>query len=190
MNVLGLRLWFINSRCGSMLEKRKRLVLLVPWLMLCASAATASMPAPRADVASLDALPIVLPKPYEPAADADAAVNAAFVRARSSGKRVLIELGGNWCADCVILTNVMRLPNVAPFIEAHYEVVLVDVGRFNRNLQIPARFGFTHRLEGVPVVLVTDADGKLLNTADTTALVPSRDMTPQAIVDWLARWAN
>jgi len=105
-------------------------------------------------------------------------------------KPVLLELGGNWCEDCIILTNVMKLPTVAPFIDAHFEVVLVDVGRFNRNLQIPARFGFTHHLEGAPFVIVTDANGKVLNTGETTSLITSRAKTPQAMVDQLASWAS
>ena len=171
------------------MRKTLRSALMCLWLGLSATGAMAAS-APKADLPDLENLPLAIPRPYDPSADADAQVDAAFARARGSGKRVLIELGGNWCADCIILTNVMRLPSVAPFIDAHYEVVLVDVGRFNRNLQIPARFGFTHRLEGVPVVLVTDANGKLLNAGDTTALVTSRSMSAQAIVDWLARWAD
>lgn len=151
---------------------------------------SAGAPAPKVGIANLNKLPIVVEKPYDTSADADAAVNAAFAQARASGKRVLIDLGGNWCADCIILSNVMRLPEVAPFIAANYEVVMVDVGRFNRNLQIPARFGITHRLEGVPFMLVVDPDGKLLNTGHTASLDEARTMEPQAMVDWLASWTK
>jgi hypothetical protein len=84
----------------------------------------------------------------------------------------------------------MDLPAVAPFIARHYDVVHVDVGRFNRNLQIPARFGFTKRLEGVPMVLIADKNGKLLNRDNTFVFADARSMKPQAIVDWLARWAR
>jgi hypothetical protein len=102
----------------------------------------------------------------------------------------LIDLGGNWCPDCIILANVMRLPEVAPFVAANYEVVMVDVGRFNRNLQIPARFGLTHRLEGVPFMLVVDPDGKLLNAGNAATLDEAHAMKPQALVDWLASWTK
>jgi hypothetical protein len=102
----------------------------------------------------------------------------------------LIDLGGNWCPDCVILTNVMRLPEVAPFIAAHYEIVLVDMGRFNKNMQIPKRFGVTERIQGAPALLVVDPDGKLLDAGHITELDTARAMQPQAIVDWLATWAG
>ncbi|HEY5347623.1 MAG TPA: thioredoxin family protein [Rhizomicrobium sp.] len=155
-------------------------------MMLAATAA----PAPKAGIADLSALPIVTMHPYDEQADADAAVAAAFARARKNHKRVLIDLGGNWCPDCIVLANVMRLPGVAPFITAHYEVVAVNVGRFDTNLQIPARFGITGRLEGVPSVLIATPNGKLINRGHTTALVDARAMTPQAIIDWLASWTK
>ena len=119
------------------------------------------------------------------------AVAAAFARARKSHKRVLIDLGGNWCGDCVVLANVMQLPEMKPFLAAHYEIVSVDVGRFDKNLQIPARFGIKKRLAGVPSLLIVEPDGKtLLDAGDVSALADARHMTPQGLADWLAKWAK
>lgn len=148
-----------------------------------------SATAPRVSVASLSDI-VVPDRPYDESADADAAVTKAFARAKVEHKRVLIDLGGNWCADCRILAGVMALPEVKHLLDTHYVVVLVDVGRFNRNLQIPARFGITKRLEGVPSVLVAEPDGRLLDAGHIAALDDARSMTPQAIADWLARWAR
>jgi thiol:disulfide interchange protein len=41
-------------------------------------------------------------------------VAAAFARAQKSHKRVLIDLGGNWCVDCLVLANFVRLAGNAP----------------------------------------------------------------------------
>lgn len=128
--------------------------------------------------------------PFNEDADANREVAAAFAQARSQNKRVLIDLGANWCADCRILAGIMELPEVRRFVETYFVVVPVDVGRLNRNLQIPGQFGITQRLEGVPAVLVVDADGTLLNGGHFFALVDARSMTPQALVDWLAHWAR
>jgi len=145
---------------------------------------------PRVLLTDLSHLPMTIPAPYDESANADAAVDAAFTRAKESGKRVLIVLGGNWCADCVVLANVNALPEVKPFLDQHFERVSVDVGRFDRNLQIPARFGITERLKGVPTVLVATADGKLVNPGDPFTLTNSTTMTPQAIMDWTAQWVD
>jgi thiol-disulfide isomerase/thioredoxin len=104
---------------------------------------------------------------------------------------VLIDLGGNWCGDCLVLANLMRLPELKRFLKAHYEIVSVDVGRFDKNLQVPARFGITKRLEGVPAILIVEPDGKtLVDAGHVAALADARHMTPQGLADWLAQWAK
>lgn len=133
-------------------------------------------------------LPDPLPTPYQPAADARADLDRALARARSTGKRVLIELGGNWCADCRVVAGVLAIPEAKRFMDEHYVVVTVDVGRMDRNLDIPGRFGVT--LAGVPTLLVLDGEGRLLNAATSAELTSARDMKPQAILDYFARWSD
>jgi thiol-disulfide isomerase/thioredoxin len=167
----------------------KRIGLVALGLMAVAVAASGA-PAPKVSVATMAALPVVERHPYDEAADAPKAVDAAFARAKKSGKRVLIDLGGNWCGDCVVLANIMQLPEMKSFIAAHFEVVAVDVGRFDKNLAVPARFGITKRLEGVPSVIIADADGTQVNAGNVSALADARHMTPQGVADWLAQWAK
>jgi hypothetical protein len=89
-----------------------------------------------------------------------------------------------------VLANLMQLPEMRRFLGAHYDLALVDVGRFNKNLQIPARFGITKRLQGVPSVLIATPAGKLVNAGNVAALANASTMNPQATADWLARWAK
>jgi hypothetical protein len=166
-----------------------RWILAAAALAIMSSAAHAAT-APKLHIATLADLPVEEMRPYNESANADAVVKAAFARAKKDHKLVLIDLGGNWCGDCIVLANLMDLPEMKRFVSAHYEAVSVDVGRFDKNLQIPARFGITKRLEGVPSVLIATPDGKLVNEGHTAALADSRDMTPQAIADWIAQWTK
>jgi hypothetical protein len=163
--------------------------LLTAVLLLAALPAGAAT-APKPSIASLAQLPVVTMQPYDEKANADAQVAAAFDRAKKSHKRVFIDLGGNWCGDCLILANFVQLPEMRRFMQAHYEEVSVDVGRFNRNLQIPARFGVTKKLEGVPALLIVTPDGKLVNGDQVFATADARNMTPQSLADYLARYAD
>lgn len=129
-----------------------------------------------------------LPLPYDEQADANRAVTEALERARQSGRRVLVDLGGNWCGDCRVFAGILKVPQVHDFVAGHFEVVIVDVGRFTRNLDIPARFG-VDKLKAAPTILIISPNGTLLNGDDIIALQDARSMTPQAVVDWLARWA-
>ena len=169
-----------------------RLTTLLPALAALSFLATGApaATAPHMNIASLADLPVVERAPYDENADADAAVNAAFARAKKNGKRVLIDLGGNWCGDCIVLANLMQRPELKRFLAANFEIVSVDVGRFNKNLQIPARFGITQRLEGVPSVIIAETDGTFVNPGHIAALADARHMTPQAIADWLAQWTK
>jgi len=152
--------------------------------------AFAALPAPQMkSVTEMAQLATPLPTPYDSRRNADADLAATIAKAKASGKRVLIDLGGNWCTDCRILAGVMELPELKPFIEEHYEVVSIDVGRMNKNMQIPARYGVT-KLDGVPTVLIVDTNGKLLNATNAADLADARSMNPQGIANWLARWAK
>ena len=164
-----------------------------PWLfvaLLLATPALAAVPTPKLTIASLQQLPIVTMRPYDEKANANAQVDRAFAKAKKSGKRVLIDLGGNWCPDCIVLANFLELPEMRRFMGAHYEVAMVDVGRFDRNLQVPARFGFKTRLKGVPTLLIATPDGKLVNRDDVFATTSATTMTPKALADYLAKYAK
>ena len=163
--------------------------LLASLLLLAAFPAQAAPP-PKPSIARWEQLSVATVQPYNEAANADAQVAAAFARAQKSHKRVLIDLGGNWCVDCIVLANFVRLPEMRRFMEAHYEEVLVDVGRFNRNLQVPARFGITERLKGVPALLIVTPEGKLVNGDNIFATADAHSMTPQAIAAYLAKYAD
>ena len=156
-------------------------------LTVTLAVADAAMTAPHVRIAEIKQLPTPLPYPYDERANADAAVDAAFARAKASGKRVLVDLGGNWCPDCRILAGVMALTEVKPFLDQHFEIVSVDVGRFDRNLQIPARFRIA-KLSGVPWLVIAKPDGTVLASSDE--FTDARHGRPQAMVDWLAHWAN
>jgi thiol-disulfide isomerase/thioredoxin len=153
---------------------------------------TAAAPAPKLRLTDYAQLRTPLPYPYDETADADAELNRALARARATNKLVLIDLGGNWCGDCRILAATMEQTELKPFLAKHYEIVVVDVGRFDRNLQIPARYGITTRLEGVPALLVVDPrTGKqLVSRAKVAELADARHMRPQALADWLAQWTR
>lgn len=163
---------------------------LVATALLFAGCSAAAAPAPQLPITSFEQLPQPLPYPYDEKADAKAAVATALARAKARHVPLLIDLGGNWCPDCRILAGVMRMPEMKRFLAGHYEIVAVDIGRMDRNLRIPRRYGID-RLEGVPAVLIVDpVSDRLINRDRIFALADARSMTPQALADWLASWTK
>ncbi len=155
------------------------------------SGAASADPAPKMPFATMAELPIVEKHVYDEDANADKVVDEALARAKKNNKLLLIDLGGNWCPDCIILHNLMEVPEMKKFVDTHYEVALVDVGRFDKNAQIGARYGYNTRLKGVPTVLVVDPKtNKVINGERVFALSTARSQTPQALADYLANWTN
>ncbi len=124
--------------------------------------------------------------PYDTTADAHAQVDAAFAAARSSGRDVLIDFGANWCPDCRMLNGVMQMPAVKAWRDSRFETVMVNVDRFNVNMDVAARFGVT--VKQIPTVLVLTPQGRLLDPDGSLALGNARAMSPQAAVDQIAAW--
>jgi len=153
-------------------------------------AALAQQAAPRLKARTLAQLPIPLPAPYDATRDAGKDIDAALARAKKSGKPLLIDLGANWCVDCRVLAGVLELPEMRSWLARNFELVQVDIGIFDRNLDLPRRFGGAP-LEAVPAILVVDPrTGRLRNRDDILGLGDARLLQPQQMADWLARWTR
>ena len=152
---------------------------------IAAPMAIAAVPAPKVAATMTDLAP--LPTPYDTTADGTAQVAAGLARAKAHHKLLLVDLGGNWCPDCRVLAAVMALPTVKAFVDQHYEVVMIDIGRRDKNLGIAERYHAD--IKGVPAVLIVDPrTDALKNSGHYGALSDARSMTPQALADWLASW--
>jgi thiol-disulfide isomerase/thioredoxin len=155
------------------------------------TSAASAAPAPKLPYVTMAELPIVSMQVYDEKANADQVVDAAMARAKKNHKLLLLDMGGNWCPDCVVLHNLMLVPSMAKFMDAHYEVAMVDVGKFDRNPQIGARYGYNTRLKGVPTILVVDSQtNKVINGEQVFALSNAGHQTPQDLADYLARWTE
>ncbi len=124
---------------------------------------------------------------YDPNADAKAASDSALARARAEHKLVLVDLGGDWCLDCVVLDRLFQDETVAAYLAAHYQVVRVDIGRFDRNLDIDQKYG--HPIEGgVPAAVVLNRKGKVVMATRNGALESARRMTAAEVLKLLQQW--
>ena len=115
------------------------------------------------------------PRPYHAERNAAQDVDAALERAKLRGNRVLLVMGANWCHDSRGLAAKFEKPQFQTLIDLNYELVYVDVGMKNRNIDIAQRYGIND-IVGTPTVLVLTADGVLLNrdTAPTWRNADSR----------------
>ncbi len=111
------------------------------------------------------------PPIYDEAADAKAQVNAALAKAKKENRRVLIQWGANWCGWCHLLHDKFKSDkDVTKKLLYEYDVVLVDIGQFDKNTDLAGKYGADLKGNGVPFLTILDADGKVLANQETEAL--------------------
>lgn len=134
-------------------------------------------------------LPRVLPQPYRADADATTELEQAFQRSMASGRRVLVDLGANWCPDCRALAGMFQLPEFKRLIAERYEHVYVDVNRFERNMHVVRALGIDD-LNGIPTVLVFSPERRLLNRATSEEWHDASTRNAQHAFNYFWRWSR
>lgn len=124
--------------------------------------------------------------PYDESADAKAALEQALTAAKARQVPVLVILGANWCEDCRALAAAMQRGKSAELIAREFEVVKVDVGNFNRNLDLAARFG-NPIAKGIPAAVVLSPAGQVVYATKAGELADARRMSDSGIYDFFKR---
>ena len=123
------------------------------------------------------------PPPYDEKADAKADLQRALSAAKSSGTPVLVIFGANWCPDCRALDKALSTGKNAELVAREFKVVKVDVGQFDRNLDLAARYGNPIK-KGIPAAVVLSADGEVLYATRLGELADARHMSDTGIYDF------
>ena len=128
------------------------------------------------------------PPIYDEGVDAKAAIQATLADAAKAKLPVLVVFGANWCGDCRMLDNSFKHGPSSPLIAQHFKVIKVDVGRFDRNVDIAERYRVPLK-KGIPAVAVLSPQGKLLYATEGGELADARKMGDQGVYDFFTRVA-
>ncbi len=123
------------------------------------------------------------PLPYDESADAKASLQQALARAQAGQRPVLVIFGANWCEDCRALDQSLKQGRNAALMALEFEVVKVDVGRFNRNLDVARAYGDPIG-KGIPAAVVLSADNRVLYATRAGELADARRMSETGIHDF------
>lgn len=123
------------------------------------------------------------PLPYDESADARAVIRGALAAVGKGPRRVLIVFGANWCEDCRSLDTALKSGRNAELMAREFEVVKVDVGRFDRNLDVAKTYGDPIR-HGIPAAVVLSAGQQVLYATKAGELSNARRMSATGVYDF------
>ena len=136
-----------------------------------------------ADIAAVAALNAQ----FDPARDPVADLETAKVEARRGGKRIVLDVGGEWCSWCHLLDAFMEGDSeIRRFRDANYVWMKVNYSEDNENAAFLSRFPV---ITGYPHLFVLDADGQLLHSQFTGELEKGKGYDHSKFFSFLKEWA-
>ena len=139
-------------------------------------------------IVSVMAPAVAADAPYNEQADAKADIRATLAAAQQARLPVLVVFGANWCGDCRMLDTAFKTGASAPLMAKNFKIVKVDVGRFDRNVDIATAYGVPLK-SGIPAVAVLAADGRLLYATAGGELADARKMGDAGVLDFFTKVA-
>ena len=121
--------------------------------------------------------------PYDTSANAAAQVQQALAQARQNHKPVLLFFGANWCEDCRSLAASLKTPANAQLMARDFNVVKIDVGNFDHNLDVVKRYG-DPIAKGIPAAVLVAPDDRVLYSTKGGELSNARTMSADGVHDF------
>lgn len=125
------------------------------------------------------------PNLYRADADARQEIAQTLTEAAKEKKRVLLVFGATWCTDCYALDYGFHQPRIEPLLNANFKVVHVDVGRYDKNLDLAQKYHVDLE-KGIPSLAVLSPQGAVLYS--TGEFERARVMTEEDIIQFLNAW--
>ena len=124
--------------------------------------------------------------PYDEKADAKADIRQALTQAATANTPVIVVFGANWCGDCKALDAAMKHGASAPLLSRDFKVVKVNVGRFDKNLDVAQSYGVPLK-KGIPAVVILSSKNEVLRATRDGELANARTLGDKGIYDLFKR---
>jgi thiol:disulfide interchange protein len=155
------------------------LLLLIPLMGTTVIARVASSQATK---------PASKPPIFDPTRDAAKDIEQAIEQAAKTGKRVLLDVGGNWCSWCYELERYFEAhKDLRALRDQNYVTVKVNWSPENQNEEVLSKYP---KIPGYPHLFVLDKNGKLIHSQDTSELEDGRkSYNLEKFTAFLKEWA-
>lgn len=112
----------------------------------------------------------------------------AIKEARATNRRILLDVGGEWCVWCRRLdTLFLKNADLSALLHSNFVVVKVHYdNNVNKNEKFLSRYP---KIPGYPHLFVLDKNGKLLKSQDTGELEEGKGHSKEKVMAFLQTWS-
>ncbi len=124
---------------------------------------------------------------FDPARDPAKDLKVAIKEAKKSNKRILLDVGGEWCIWCHRVDSFfVANKDVNDFLHNNYIVVKVNYSKENKNEKFLSAYP---KVTGYPHFFILDKKGKLLHSQNTGELEEGKGYSIEKMKNFLKQWA-
>jgi thioredoxin-related protein len=124
---------------------------------------------------------------FDPSRDPEKDLNKAIEEGKRTGKRILLDVGGEWCIWCHYLDKFFKEnKDVSEFMTKNFVVLKINYSKENENEEFLSKFP---KIPGYPHLFVLDKNGKFLYSQDTSELEKGRGHDKDKVFAFLKKWA-
>ncbi len=132
----------------------------------------------------------VYEKVYDESLNAIEQIDQAIEEAQASGRKVVCQVGGNWCPWCLRFADfITHDKEIADLIAKHYVYIHVNTSKANKNKEALVRLGNPGRF-GYPVFVILDHDGSVLHIQSSAYLEQDKSYDRKKVLEFFANWTD
>ena len=162
-----------------------QILLLVVLANVCSIAQTAKLTQPS-DVTTVRKSSFPREK-FDPARNAKADLELAIAKATASGRRIILDIGGEWCGWCVYMDKFfLEHPPLTKLRDDNFVWLKVNMSPENENKEFLSAYP---EATSYPHLYVLDEKGVLLHSQRTEPLEAGKGYNLVVFTDFLQKWA-
>jgi thiol:disulfide interchange protein len=125
---------------------------------------------------------------FDPTRDPAQDLRQAVAEATGNGKRILLDVGGNWCKWCKMLDKFFETDTAAAqSLHGTFVVVKVNFSKENENTAFLSTYP---KIPGYPHFFILDSDGTFLHSQDTGVLEKGQGYDAGKIMTFINKWTK
>jgi len=125
---------------------------------------------------------------FNPAANPFDDLQKAIAIAQKTGKRIILDVGGEWCVWCHRIDKFLHSDKeINDFLDKHFIIVKVNYSSENKNEKFLSQYP---EIKGYPHFFVLESDGTFLHSQDTGLLEEGKSYSKTKVLKFLRKWAK